>query len=85
MASEAPVVCSTSSCLPEIVGEAAELFDPYSVEALTAALRNVLNSEARRHELVSAGLIRVGQFSWDQAARQMVAIYQEVAGLLATG
>jgi len=76
-----PVICSSASSLPEVVGEAAMLFDPYDVSALAQALRDLLCDEAKRQELVLAGLVRATQFSWEKAARETVAVYQEAVGV----
>jgi glycosyltransferase involved in cell wall biosynthesis len=77
MACGTPVVCSNTSALPEVVGEAAALFDPYDVDALAQVLRDLLSNEARRQNLVAAGLARAAQFSWERAGQETVEVYRE--------
>lgn len=73
-----PVVCSDTSSLPEVVGDAAELFDPAQAASLCAALERVCLDESRRSELVAAGLARVPQFSWERCAAATAQAYQRL-------
>jgi glycosyltransferase involved in cell wall biosynthesis len=68
-----PVACSNVSSLPEVAGDAAEYFDPYSVESMTRAILNVLGSPQRSEELRSLGAHRLRGFSWDDCARKTLA------------
>jgi glycosyltransferase involved in cell wall biosynthesis len=78
MAVGCPVVCSNSSSLPEVVGDAAESFDPLDEEAILAAMEVVLESSSRRSTLVAAGRIRYRQFTWEKCAQQTEAIYRKL-------
>lgn len=73
-----PVACANTSSLPEVVGDAAELFDPHNVESLTAALHRALKP-ARRSELIERGHARVKEFSWDRCARETLKVYKMVS------
>jgi glycosyltransferase involved in cell wall biosynthesis len=79
MASGTPVVTSNVSSLPEVVGDAALLVDPYEPEAIAHAIRQVLTDQALREDLVRRGLERVGLFSWDRSVRRVREIYAETA------
>lgn len=79
MALGAPVVTSDRTALPEVVGDAALLVDPYDVGALGAAIWRVLSDAALAERLRKAGPDRARRFCWSQAARQHVDIYQRVA------
>ncbi|MGC9393352.1 MAG: glycosyltransferase family 4 protein [Anaerolineae bacterium] len=68
MASGTPVVASTASSVPEVVGEAGLLVDPLDVPAWTAALAQVLDDEALRARLRQAGLRRAATFTWARTA-----------------
>lgn len=74
-----PVACSRIASLPEVAGEGAVYFDPSSVPDMADTLRRGLTDDALRAELVAAGSANVARFSWEQAARQTRAVYQEVA------
>ena len=63
-----PVVCSNTSSLPEVAGEAALFFDPRSVEAIAHALVSVLSDAALRQRLIEAGQANVRRFSWERCA-----------------
>jgi glycosyltransferase involved in cell wall biosynthesis len=64
-----PVVCSNTSSLPEVAGEAALLVNPLDVPALVAALRQAMCDEAVRARLIAAGHRNVSRFSWDECAK----------------
>lgn len=78
MAAGTPVACSRVASLPEVAGEAAEFFDPYSVEDMAAALERVLESPERQAELRRKGAERVRHFSWEECARRHCQVYKEV-------
>jgi glycosyltransferase involved in cell wall biosynthesis len=74
-----PVVTSNVSCLPEIAGPAAELVDPYSVEAIADGLRRVLTwDSAERARRIEAGRERAARFSWRTAAERYLEVYAEL-------
>ena len=79
MASGAPVICSNTSSLPEVTGDAALLVDPESVGDLAAALRGVRDDESLRLWLKEAGLERSRLFSWRRAAQATLEVYHEAA------
>lgn len=88
MANGCPVACARASSIPEVAGEAAEYFDPLSVEDMTQALERVLYADERRHALAALGQRRAAQFTWDACARRTREIYarlrQEQGGSLST-
>jgi len=75
---ETPVITSSISSLPEIVGDAGVLIDPYNTTQIADAMDSLLSDEAKRNELVAKGKERVRQFSWENTARKTHAIYEEV-------
>jgi len=80
MAHQVPVACSNTGALVEVCGDAAEYFDPYDVEAITAALHTVLTDSGRRAELIRAGQARLREFTWRRSAEMTLAVYREAAG-----
>lgn len=72
-----PVACSNVSSMPEVAGEAAELFDPHSAEAICAAMRAVLEDPQRAEQLGRDGLARSEQFSWTTAAARTLEVVRE--------
>lgn len=61
---DCPIVCSDTTSLPEIAGDAALLVDPRSPEALAHAVRRVLTDQAERRALIERGRRRVTRFTW---------------------
>jgi len=78
MACGTPVVSSDRSSLPELGGDAAHYFDPYDVGAMAAAIREVWTDAERRREMRERGLAQAARFSWEQAARETLAVYERL-------
>jgi glycosyltransferase involved in cell wall biosynthesis len=78
MASGLPIIASRISCIPEIVGEAGLLFDPYSPEELTSRLASVLSEDGTRTRLVRAGQLRSKDFSWDKTTQGLVELFHSL-------
>jgi glycosyltransferase involved in cell wall biosynthesis len=75
MACGCPVACSNAASLPEVVGDAARLFDPSSTEDLVDAVEDVLASaDAWRQK----GLAHAARFSWEETARRHDEVYAEL-------
>jgi glycosyltransferase involved in cell wall biosynthesis len=78
MACGTPVVCSNSSSLPELGGQAARYFDPYDAEGMAAAILPVWTQAAMREEMREQGLAQAARFSWERAAEETLALYDRV-------
>lgn len=73
-----PVITTAVSSLPEVVGDAAVLVEPGQTQALCRAMAEVLSDERRRADMVERGLVRAKRFSWSEAARFTLNLYQAV-------
>lgn len=73
-----PVVCSNVSSIPEVVGNAAEFFDPYSITSIEQVIVRVLNDANLRADLKTKGYARVAAFSWQKCAQETLAIYKKI-------
>lgn len=63
MACGTPVICSNAASLPEVVGDAAIMINPESIEELQAAIEYIVNmEEMKRQEIITKGYERVGYF-----------------------
>jgi len=69
MACGCPVLCSDSTSLPEVVGEAGLLFDPTDPAAIARCIERVLTDDALAERLSDLGLARAATFTWDRGAR----------------
>ncbi len=78
MACGAPVVASNQSALPEVVGEAGLLVDPYNVNELAAAMTRLLHETELRQQFSQAGPARAAQFTWTGMATQLLELYQSL-------
>jgi glycosyltransferase involved in cell wall biosynthesis len=78
MASGTPVITSNVSSLPEVVGDAAVLIDPYEPNAIAEAMRRVLSEPSLRADLRERGHQRVREFSWERSVARVREIYSEV-------
>jgi glycosyltransferase involved in cell wall biosynthesis len=78
MSAGVPVLAANRAALPEVCGDAALLVDPEDVEALAAALGQLMGGGELREKLIGRGLDRAAQFSWEKAAEQTWSIYQEL-------
>lgn len=67
MACGTPVIAADNSSIPEVVGEAAILFDGIDAKGLSTKINEVLEDEQIREILIHKGRIRSGQFNWNQA------------------
>lgn len=71
MACGTPVITSNCSAMPEVAGDAALLVDPYSVESIASAMREVLENTELLKTLRAAGLERVKAFRWSYSAQKL--------------
>ncbi|MDW8394981.1 MAG: glycosyltransferase family 1 protein [Anaerolineae bacterium] len=79
MACGAPVACSNTSSLPEVVGDAAVLFDPHRADDIAAACLRVLTDETLQANLRQASLRQAARFSWREAAARTLEVYRAIA------
>ncbi len=77
MACGTPVIGSTASAVPEVVGDAAILVDPACTEEIADAVHRVLDDEPLRKGLVAKGLARAKLFTWERTARETLELYRE--------
>ncbi len=75
-----PVVASSSSSLPEVVGDAGLLFDPGDAGALAVKIASVLENPSREAELRARGPVQAARFRWDRAAAEMEEVFFEALG-----
>lgn len=79
MACGAPIACSNSTAMPEIIGDAALLFDPLDVEAMAAALLRIIADGDLRAALSERAVRRAAEFSWERTAERTAAVLAEAS------
>jgi glycosyltransferase involved in cell wall biosynthesis len=80
MASGIPVVVSDRASLPEVVGDAGILLEPYDVDALTTTMLRILEDEKFAADLGARGLARARSFTWQRCAALTIQSWQSVLG-----
>jgi len=78
MACGAPVITSNTSSLPEAVGDAALLIDPYNTGELSGAITRILENKQLQEELRQKGYERVKEYTWLASAHKMLSVYQKL-------
>jgi len=75
----APVIVGNKTSLPEVVGDAGMLVDPFEVDEIASAIQNVITDSDLRAQLRFKGLERAKLFDWQETARQTLEIYKKAA------
>ena len=82
MSCQLPVVTTSGGALPEVVGRDGEtsiIVPPADPGAIASAVERLLEDQNLRRQMGEAGRKRIEQnFSWEQAARKILEVYQEV-------
>jgi glycosyltransferase involved in cell wall biosynthesis len=78
MACGTPVITSNSSSLPEVVGKAGLMHDPYNYRALTECIIRLFDDVSTYDHFKQAGLEQASHFSWERVARETQVVYDEL-------
>ncbi len=79
LASGVPVITSSVSSLPEVVGDAAVLIDPYRPDDIVAALEAILDSREYTETLRQKGFLQAASFLWPTTARLTKEVFEKIA------
>ena len=77
-AAQVPVITSDTTSLPEVAGDCAISVPAQDIEAITEAMRQLIDDSALCQTLKQKGLNRALQFSWDTCADSTLAVYQKI-------
>lgn len=80
MACGIPILASNVSSIPEVVGSAALLFDPYNINKMANAINRGITDEDLRQKLVQKGFERIKKYSWKNTAKGILGVFEEVYG-----
>jgi glycosyltransferase involved in cell wall biosynthesis len=75
MACGTPVVCSSSTSLPEVAGKAALYFDPNKPEQMATQLLRAYSDDSVRESLIADGCTNLLRFNWAETSRKTLAVY----------
>lgn len=77
MACGVPTIVSNVSSLPEIVGQAGLLVDPYSTDQIEQAIRIIYADKKLRMKKSKESLKQAGKFSWEKMAKKVLKVFEE--------
>jgi alpha-1,3-rhamnosyl/mannosyltransferase len=77
MASGLPVIASNTSSIPEVVGDAGILVDPFDIDGFVNAFELLINDAISRNQLAIKAINRSKNFSWDLCAKNTLKVYQQ--------
>ena len=78
MAGGCPVVSSNTSSMPEVLGDAALFFDPYDVEEMSFAIRQMLEDESLRDKFRQKGLERAKLFTFEKMTNRILNVFESI-------
>ncbi len=78
MSCDVPVVAARSGSIPEVVGSAAYLFDPNSVEDMAKKILELIKNETLQKKLVDLGKKRINKFSWSKCAKETLEVFKSL-------
>jgi len=69
-----PVLCSDTTCLPEIAGQGAFFVDPFSVKSIAKGLATLLGNESICQKIIADGKAQLQNFSWEKCVQETINI-----------
>ena len=69
MSAGVPVICSNTTSIPEVGGNAVLYADPLKIDQISDAMVRIASDEELRKDLVAKGFVQKDKFSWDETAR----------------
>lgn len=78
MACGTPVICSNTTSLPEVGGDAVVYFNPYDIDEISYSIRRVLEDSKLYQSLIIKGLLRSKKFSWELSASKHSDVFEKV-------
>lgn len=73
-----PVISSKGGSMPEVIGQAAEFFDPHSIEEMSHAMESVVYSPQRTSQLKELGLTVAQRYTWSSCALSTLSVYKKL-------
>ncbi|QEI09517.1 glycosyltransferase family 4 protein [Pigmentiphaga aceris] len=78
-AAQCPVICSNTTSLPAVAGDAALQVDPMDDDAISLAMREVLEDHAGVARRIELGIARARSYTWQACAEQTLRVYRRAA------
>lgn len=74
---DAPVVSSNTSCMPEVLGDAAHYFTPTNPDDIARAVNDILTDDTLRTKLIEQGRVQRSKYSWKKMAEETLEQYRQ--------
>lgn len=74
---QVPVVIANNTCLPEVAGQGAKSFNPFSVQDMANAISTLLKDEPLRQSYIEKGNAQLQNFSWDKTAASLMQLFKK--------
>jgi glycosyltransferase involved in cell wall biosynthesis len=78
MACGCPVIASNTSSIPEVVGDAGIMVDPYNVDEMAKAMYDILTDDELKDDMVKRGQKRIKKFSWEKCAKETLYVLERI-------
>lgn len=78
MACGTPVISSNLSCMPEILGDAAQYFNPHNITDVVDKIYQTLTKTNLRKKMIAKGFRQIKKYSWAKMAKETLEVYQEI-------
>jgi glycosyltransferase involved in cell wall biosynthesis len=79
MACGTPVVGSNASSIPEVVGNAGILVEPYDARRMAGAVIAICTEDSLHDRLSQRALLRASQFSWQRTALETLVVFNRIS------
>lgn len=74
-----PVISSSSTSLPEILGDSALYCDPYDVCDISKKIRYLVSDNDLQESLRKSGAQNISNYSWGRSAKELLGILREIS------
>ena len=78
MSLKCPVICSNTSSLPEVGGNAARYFDPNNIESISTIINRTIYDNLIIKKMIESGLNQTKLFSWENCGRETLDVYKKL-------
>ena len=78
MSKGCPTICSNTSSIPEVVGNASLLFNPSRIDSLSLQLNKIFFDHSLRKKLIKLGYLRSKLFSWEKCSKETYEVYKKL-------
>ena len=73
-----PVICSNTTSMPEVAGDAALMINPESITEINYATLKLLTDSVLEKNLIKKGLMRAKKFTWAKTAEETLSVYRSI-------